>query len=52
MDDSKLSYYEAMTNWVTACRESRDNKELELINNGVAPDFTWAEPPLKENYNI
>lgn len=49
---NEKTFLEDLDTWANQCRASRDQKEQEFLDNGIAPEFTWSEPPLKENYNI
>lgn len=46
-DNARFNYMLSMGDWQAKCRDERDRREEELINNGVLPSFEWDEKPDK-----
>ena len=47
-DASRIEYIGSLSDWEDRCRESRNNKERELIENGILPNlYDWEEKPNK-----
>lgn len=41
----RKAYIDSIYAWITRCRLDRDNKENELLTNGILPDFNWEKRP-------
>lgn len=46
-DQLRFEYIMSKANWARSLRQERDQRELELRNNGIIPSFVWDDMPEK-----